>query len=72
MPNSSNFFWPRSRKTYNTAMSGPGLIRPWQCAWRGDFGVSAMVDPDQAEMLMEIFVQEGLLGALFACCAVGR
>ena len=70
MPHASTFFWLLPRKTYNTAMSGPGLIRPWQCAWRGDFGVSSMVDPDQAEMLMEVIVQEGFLGA-FSCLLRG-
>lgn len=52
-----------ARKVYATEMSGSGFIRPWQCSWRGDFGVSSMVDPDQAEALIEVFLQEGLLGA---------
>ena len=58
-PTSWDVLLPR-RKSYSTDMSGPGYIRPWQCSWRSDFGVSAMVDPDQAENLMQIYLQEGL------------
>ena len=42
-------------------MEGSGCIRPWQCSWRSDFGISGMVDPEQAECLMELYVLEGLL-----------
>lgn len=49
------------RKVYSTDMKGAGLVRPWQCSWRGDFGISSMVDPEQAEVLMELYLQEGFL-----------
>ena len=44
-----------------TEMRGAGHIRPWQCAWRCDFGISGMVDPEQAEMLMELYLENGFL-----------
>eukprot|EP00434_Breviolum_minutum_P027937 symbB.v1.2.024718.t1/scaffold2362.1/size81346/1 len=50
-----------TRKVYSTDMKGAGLVRPWQCSWRGDFGISSMVDPEQAEVLMELYLQEGFL-----------
>ena len=55
------------RKIYSTEMVGPGFIRPWQCSWRADFGVSSMVDPEQAEALMELYLQEGSLGKRHVC-----
>lgn len=42
-------------------MKGAALVRPWQCSWRADAGVSGMIDPEQCEMLMEVYLQEGWL-----------
>ena len=48
-------------------------MRPWQCGWRADFSLSAMVEPDVAHNLIELYCTEGLLGstfALFTMCQV--
>ena len=47
-----------------TEMKGVGQIRPWQCSWRADSGISGMIDPEQAELLMELYVLEGFLDTL--------
>lgn len=47
------------RKVYMTQKINGGLIRPWQVGWRSDFGISGMVDPEVANNLIEIYLQEG-------------
>ncbi|CAK9052510.1 unnamed protein product [Durusdinium trenchii] len=62
-----NQFWRRCvehphdiilRQIYLTEKKHGGLIRPWQCGWRADFGISGMVDPEVAETLMELFLTD--------------
>lgn len=49
------------RKSYLLEMKGSGVIRPWQCGYRDDYGLSGMVDPEVAIALIELYVQEGFL-----------
>lgn len=50
------------RKVYATDGTKAGLLRPWQLSWRSDFGVSNMVEPDVAELLVELYLSEGSPG----------
>lgn len=42
-------------------MKGSGVVRPWQCGFRDDYGLSGMVDPEAGIALMELYLQEGFL-----------
>lgn len=48
------------RTTYLTEKKHGGQIRPWQCSWRADFGISGMVDPEVVVSLIELYLHEGL------------
>ena len=37
-------------------------VRPWQLAFRTDFAVSGLIDPEICELLMELMLTEGPLG----------
>lgn len=49
------------RKSYLLEMKGSGVVRPWQCGFRDDYGLSGMVDPEAGIALMELYLQEGFL-----------
>lgn len=40
---------------------GPKVLRPYQLAWRADFGLTQMCDPDELESLVELILSEGFL-----------
>ena len=44
---------------------GPKFLRPWMLAFRGDFGLSQMQEPDQLIDLAEMFLMEGFLWQQF-------
>ena len=44
---------------------GPKLLRPWMLAFRSDFGLSQVQEPDQLIELAEMFLMEGSFGNKF-------
>jgi len=43
---------------------GPVQLRVWQLAFRADFGLAMLIDPDELELLVELILVEGF----FAYC----
>lgn len=61
------------RTTYSNSLEpGPKLLRPWNLAFRTDFGLPGMVDPFDFHTLLECVLTQGLLGcatwSLNMCC----
>lgn len=50
------------RHTYASTFEGPQLCRPWQLAWRADFGCSGFFEPETACLIVELMLVEGHLG----------
>eukprot|EP00435_Cladocopium_sp_Y103_P060864 s625_g22.t1 len=50
------------RHTYASKFDGPQLCRPWQLAWRADFGCSGFFEPETACLIVELMFVEGHLG----------
>ena len=48
-----------ARYSYATELSGPVLLRPWQLAWRSDYGLAALCEPEEFLRLAELVVCEG-------------
>ena len=55
--------WPiRQRYSYcNELTQGPHVVRPWNLAWRADFGLSSILEPDELYTLAEMYLVEGQL-----------
>lgn len=43
----------------NELTTGPHAVRPWQLAWRSDFGLSSLCEPDELYTLAELILAEG-------------
>ena len=53
----------RPRDTYCSEISdGPQLLRPYHLAWRSDFGLSGVLEPEELYTLAELVLAEGQLG----------
>ena len=49
-----------SRGTYSVDMTpGSKLLRPYQLGWRGDMGLSQLIDPEELVTLCELILYEG-------------
>ena len=57
------------RHTYSDQLSeGPQLLRPYHLAWRGDFGLSAILEPDEMYTLAELYLTNGFLDSCVLEC----
>lgn len=51
------------RATYcDEPTKGPQVVRPWNLAWRSDFGLSHFVEPEEMLQLAELYLLEGFHG----------
>ncbi|CAE7294563.1 unnamed protein product, partial [Symbiodinium sp. CCMP2592] len=55
-----NFCPADSEKAYSIDSNGC-YLRPFQLGWRSDFGISGMMEPETAELLLELILTEGFL-----------
>ena len=44
---------------------GPHCIRPWQLAFRSDYGLSNVMEPDQLVELVELILRSGPLACYY-------
>ena len=44
---------------------GPQVIRPWNLAWRADFGLSSFIEPEELTLLAELYLMEGFLAVSY-------
>ena len=50
------------RLVYSTELTvGAQLLRPFHLSWRADFGLSAIIEPDNLVELVELILLNGLL-----------
>lgn len=65
------YFFPLSicRHTYSDQLSeGPQLLRPYHLSWRSDFGLSAILEPDEMYTLAELYLTNGFLDSCMLEC----
>ncbi|CAE7798012.1 unnamed protein product [Symbiodinium sp. CCMP2592] len=55
-----NFCPADAEKAYSIDSNGC-YLRPFQLGWRSDFGISGMMEPETAELLLELILTEGFL-----------
>lgn len=50
-----------ARHTYaEELVEGAQMLRPFNLAWRSDFGLSSICEPDEMMTLAELYLTEGL------------
>ena len=51
------------RYLYASSADGAQYCRPWQLAWRADFGCSGYLEPEHASKILELMCSEGFPGS---------